>query len=264
VANVCELVAWANRHVPRPLTQWPAIAADFHGHDGALHPTGLCPGRQQLYQQAPPAPPLGWAPWNGVAYYQQSLVNSFSTIALQPPYNSDNDWVADSGASHHTTHPVGNISNPHPLNSASPSSIVVGNGSTLSVTIVGDLVIPGPFYLKNILLAPDIVQTLLSVRRFTTDNWCSMEFEPFGLSAKDLTTRNVISRSNSTCQLYTLRLPSSTASSLVFWLLSPRLHGTVSLATLALTPYLACLGHPLFLALVLLMILSYLSLGQTH
>jgi hypothetical protein len=41
---------------------------------------------------------------------------------------------------------------------------------------------------------------------------------------------------------------------LVFWLLSPHLRGTVVLATLALTPYLACLGHPLFPALVLLMI----------
>jgi hypothetical protein len=84
------------------------------------------------------------------------------------------------------------------LNSASPSSIVVGNGSTLPVTSVGDSVITGPFYLNNILLAPDIVQNFLSVRRFTTDNWCSLEFDPFGLSVKDLTTRNVIAMSNST------------------------------------------------------------------
>jgi hypothetical protein len=40
-----------------------------------------------------------------------------------------------------------------------------------------------------------------------------MEFDHFGLSVKDLTTRNVIARSNSTSPLYTLRLPSSTASS---------------------------------------------------
>jgi hypothetical protein len=152
------------------------------------------------------------------------------------------------------------------LNSASPSSIVVGNGSTLPATSVGDSVIAAPFYLNNILLAPDSVQNLLSVRHFTTDNWCSMEFDPFDLSVKDLTTRNVIARSNSTGPLYTLRLPSFTASSRtspcamstiaapLFWLLSPRLHGTVVLATLALTPYLACLGHPLFTALVLLMI----------
>jgi hypothetical protein len=113
---------------------------------------------QQLYQQAPPAPPLSWAPWNGVGWDQQSLANSFSTMALQPPHNSVNDWVADSGASHHTTHSVGNISNPRPLNSTSLSSIVVGNASTLPVTSVGDSVIPGPFYLNNILLTPDIVK----------------------------------------------------------------------------------------------------------
>jgi hypothetical protein len=53
-------------------------------------------------------------------------------MALQQPHNSVNDWVADSGTSHHTTHSVGNISNPRHLNSASPSSIVVGNGSTAS------------------------------------------------------------------------------------------------------------------------------------
>jgi hypothetical protein len=78
-------------------------------------------------------------------------------MALHLPHNSVNDWVVDSGASHHTTHSVGNISNPHLLNSASPSSIVVGNGSTLPVTSVADSVIFGPFYLNDILLAPDIV-----------------------------------------------------------------------------------------------------------
>jgi hypothetical protein len=135
-------------------------------------------------------------------------------MTLQPPHNSVNDWVADSGASHHTTPSVGNICNSRPLNSASPSSIIVGNGSTLPDTSVGDSVISGPFYLNNILLAPNIVQSLFfSVRRFTTDNWCSMEFDPFALSMKNLTTRNVIARSNSTDPLYTLHIPSSTASS---------------------------------------------------
>jgi hypothetical protein len=109
-----------------------------------------------------------------VGWNQQSLANSFNIIALQPPHNSVNNWVADSSASHHTTLSVGNISNPHPLNSASPPSIIVGNGSTLLVTSVGDSIILGPFYLNNILLAPDIVQSLLSICHFTTDNWCSM------------------------------------------------------------------------------------------
>jgi hypothetical protein len=205
---------------------------------------GFVPEPQQLYQHAPPTPPPSWAPWNGVGWDQQSLANSFSTMALQPPHNSVNDWVADSGASHHTTHSVGNIFNPRPLNSASPSSIVVGNGFTLLVTSVGDSVIPGPFYLNNILLVPDIVQSLLFVRRFTTDNLCSMEFNPFGLSVKDLTIRNVIARSNSTGPLYTLHLPSSTASNrtspcAMSTIFTPRI-----LAVVAMSTWHRRLGHP--------------------
>jgi hypothetical protein len=117
--------------------------------------------------------------------------------------------VADFGATHHTTPSVSNISTLHHLASSNPSSIVVGNGSSLLNTSVGDSVLPGPFYLNNILLAPDMVQSLISVHRFTTDNWCSIEFDPFDLSLKDLTTKNVIVRSNSTGPLYTMRLPGS-------------------------------------------------------
>jgi hypothetical protein len=130
------------------------------------------------------------------------------------------------------------------LNSVSPSSIIVGNGSTLLVTSIGDSVIPGPFYLHNILLAPDIVQNLLSVHRFTTDNWCSMKFDPFGLSVKDLTTRNVIARLNSTGPLYTLRLPSFTASSrtslcAMSTIVAPRI-----LTVVATSTWHRRLGHP--------------------
>jgi hypothetical protein len=135
-------------------------------------------------------------------------------MALHPPPTSVQDWVADSGATHHTTPSVGNISTPRPLNSSNPSSIIVGNGSSLPVTSIGDSILAGPFYLNNILLPPDMVQSLLSVHRFTTDNWCSMEFDPFGLSVKDLSTQNVIVRSNSTDSLYTLRLPGTTTPSL--------------------------------------------------
>jgi hypothetical protein len=156
-------------------------------------------------------------------------------MTLQPPPTSVQDWVADSGVSHHTTPSAGNISKPRHLNSSSPSSIVVGNGSSLSITSVGDSVFSGPFYLNNILLAHDIVQSLLSIHRFTTDNWYSMEFYPFGLSVKDLTTRNVTVRSNSTSPLYTMCLPGFVTSS----------SGTATaLTTTAPATWHRCLGHP--------------------
>jgi hypothetical protein len=78
--------------------------------------------------------------------------------------------VTDSGATHHTTPSIGNISTLRPLASSNPSSVVVGNGSSLLITSVGDSVLPGPFYLNNILLPTDMVQSLLSVHRFITDN----------------------------------------------------------------------------------------------
>jgi hypothetical protein len=92
-------------------------------------------------------------------------------MAFHPPPTSVWDWVVDSGVTHHTTLSVGNISSLHPLASSNPSSIIVGNGSSLPITSVGDSILPEPFYLNNILLAPDMVQSLLSVRHFTTDNW---------------------------------------------------------------------------------------------
>jgi hypothetical protein len=134
---------------------------------------------------------------------------SWDQQALQPPPTSVQDWVEYFGTSHHTTPSAGNISKPRPLNSSNPSTIVVGNGSSLLITSVGDSILSGLFYLNNIFLVPNIVQSLLSVRRFTTDNWCSIEFDPFGLCVKDLTTSNVIVRLNSTGPLYTMRLPES-------------------------------------------------------
>jgi hypothetical protein len=160
-----------------------------------------------LYQQATLAP--GWNPWLGASWDQQSLANSFNTMALHPPPTSVQDWVVDSGATHHTTPSVGNISNVRPLASPNPSSIIVDNGSSLPITSIGDSVLPRPFYLNNILLAPDMVQSLFSVHHFTTNNWCSMEFDSFDLSVKDLTTKNVIVRSNSIDLLYTMHLPGS-------------------------------------------------------
>jgi hypothetical protein len=176
---------------PGPVPTGQQCPQAFMATPGLYTSPGFLPEQQQqqsLYQQATPASSPGWNPWVGAGWVQQSLANSFNTMALHPPPTSVQDWVADFDATHHTTPSVGNISTLRPLNSLNPSSIVVGNGSSLPITSVGDLFLPRPFYLNNILLAPDIVQSLHSVCRFTTDNLCSMEFDPFGLSVNDLST----------------------------------------------------------------------------
>jgi hypothetical protein len=159
--------------------------------------------QQQQVAQTP------WNPWKGT-WDQQSLASFFNTMTLQQP-QSITEWIADSGASNHTTLDSGNISRFRSPTSNIPSSIVVGNGSSLPVTSVGDTVLSGQFYLNNVLVTPDIIKNLLSVRQFTTDNNCSMEFDPFGLSVKDLSSRNTILRCNSSGSLYTISLPTARA-----------------------------------------------------
>jgi len=87
------------------------------------------------------------------------------------------------------------------------SSIVVGNGTHIPVTSRGQSTLHTPaskFTLNNVLVVPAIVRNLLSVRQFTRDNSCSIEFDALGFSVKDLRTRRVILRCNSDGDLYTI------------------------------------------------------------
>jgi hypothetical protein len=151
------------------------------------------------------AMPPSWSPWI-CTWDQQSLANSFNTMALTP--TAVTNWVADSVASNHIISDAGNLTSVRPPTFIDPSSIVIRNGSALLVTSVGDSALPGLFYLNNVLVTPDIIQNLLFVHRFTTDNWCFMKFDPFGLSVKDLSMRNMITRCNSSGPLYTMCLSS--------------------------------------------------------
>jgi hypothetical protein len=155
-------------------------------------------------------------------------------MALTPP--AVTDWVTDVGALNHTTSGADNLTSIRPPTSTDPTSIIVGNGSALPVISVGDSALPGLFYLNNVHVSPDIIQNLLSVRRFTTDNWYSMEFDPFGLFVKDLSTWNVITRCNSSGPLYTMCLPLHPA---------PSSHVVAPLAQVAsASTWHQRLGHP--------------------
>jgi hypothetical protein len=104
------------------------------------------------------------------------------------------------------------LSRSHPPHSTHPTSIIVGNGSTLPLTLVGVSVLPGPFYLNDVPVAPHIIHNLLSIHRFTTDNSYSVEFDPSGFSMKDLATRTPLARCDSVGPLYMFQ-PSSTSAS---------------------------------------------------
>jgi hypothetical protein len=89
------------------------------------------------------------------------------------------DWVADFGVSNHTTSDASNLTSVRPPTFTDPSSIIVSNGSALPVISAEDPALLGLFYINNVLVTPDIIQNLLSVRHFTTNDWCSMKFDMF-------------------------------------------------------------------------------------
>lgn len=65
--------------------------------------------------------------------------------------------------------------------------------------------------MKNVLITPQIIKNLKSVRSFTRENSCSIEFDPFGFSVKDLRTKQVLMRCDSSGYLYPVTTPSPQA-----------------------------------------------------
>jgi hypothetical protein len=200
-------------------TEWPPssgagspdCAPLWRTSDTCLRRTSIRRATNDLSSALAPASGTPIAtPWSPLAggWDTASLDIAYITMALAPPSSY---WVIDSSASYHTTPTTGILSRFHPPNSSHPTSIVVGNDSTLPVTLVGASVLPVPFYLNNVLVAPHITHNLLSVRRFTTDNSCSIEFDLSGFFVKDLTTKTPLTQCDSVGPLYTLR-PSTTST----------------------------------------------------
>jgi hypothetical protein len=163
------------------------------------------PGPQDYFHTA--APSFASA---SSTFDTQALLASLNNAAMTP--RSTSEWYVDSGASSHmtgTTHSLHDI-RPFPYS----SSVKVGNGANLPITHTALSSIPTSYHnlvLRNILLCPELVENLISVRKLTRDNLVSVEFDPFGFSIKDLHTRTVMLRSDSDDDLYPLRIQPSRA-----------------------------------------------------
>jgi hypothetical protein len=154
------------------------------------------------------------------------LVTVFSTTMLTPP--STNEWYFDSGATSHMTSQPSSLSHVLLPRYPNPSSIIVGNGSLIHVTATGSTELSSKLRLNNIFVSLQIIKNLISIRQFTIDNNCSVEFDPAGCSVKVLPSRKEIIQCNSSGPLYPLRLPPA-----------------LSFATQGSSPqWHRCLGHP--------------------
>jgi hypothetical protein len=103
------------------------------------------------------------------------------------------------------THDDGNLSRCTPL--SRPHFVTVSNGDAMPISSSTHALLKSSsdhsFKLNNVLLVPHLIRNLLSIRKFTRDNRCSIEFDAFGFSVKDLKTRREILHCNSDGDLYT-------------------------------------------------------------
>ena len=135
-------------------------------------------------------------------YIPTDIDAALHTMTLNPP---DENWYMDTGATSHMTGDAGTLTSY--FNSSMHKNIVVGNGHVIPVLGHGHTHVKSsdpPLTLSNVLHAPQIIKNLIFVRRFTSDNNVSVEFDPFGFHVKDLQTGTILMRCDSTGDLYPL------------------------------------------------------------
>ena len=82
-----------------------------------------------------------------------------------------------------------------------------------------------PVYMSNVLVSPDLVTNLISVRRLARENPITVEFDDISFSMQDARTRMVLHRCDSPDELYpvhpsdatTIRRPVAFAASVDLW-----------------------------------------------
>ncbi|GJX30642.1 ribonuclease H-like domain-containing protein [Tanacetum coccineum] len=195
-----------------------------HGSQLAGQPTQgvhFVPGSQQGAQVGGVQPhgylmssiPPGFGPsvpstGSGLQGQPTMLPHAFNTASIQDPLAGT--WNMDTGASSHLNDSVHCLSDI--FNMCIYPSVAVGDGRFIPVTNSGHSILSTPFRplrLNNVLITPNIVKNLISVRQFVRDNSCTVEFDSFGFSVKDFLTRRVLLRCDSTGDLYPVTKPST-------------------------------------------------------
>ncbi|KAI4353978.1 hypothetical protein L6164_002891 [Bauhinia variegata] len=115
-------------------------------------------------------------PWQPRAHYASNTPNQTS-------------WLLDSGASHHVTADLQNLSMHAPYNGS--DDIMIGDGSGLFTTHTSSSSLHtthNTFKLNNVLYVPAMKKNLISISQFCTSNNVFIEFLPTAFLVKDIHT----------------------------------------------------------------------------
>ena len=158
-----------------------------------------------------------------------------ANVASSFPYNTA-PWLLDSGATHHLTSDLNNLSLHQPYHGG--DEVAIADGTGLQITHIGSASVPTPsksLKLKYILCVPAVDKNLISVYRLCNANQVSVEFFPASFQVKDLSTGVQLLQGRTKNELYEWPMSAST---------KPTAHATYPDTNATLAQWHLCLGHP--------------------
>jgi histone deacetylase 1/2 len=118
----------------------------------------------------------------------------------------DPAWYADSGATHHITHELDNLTTRKPYHGT--DQVHTANGTGMRIHNVGQAVLSTPssrsLALNNVLHVPKATRNFFSMSKLSHDNNVFIELHPLDVFIKDLDTRAPILRGHCSGGLYDL------------------------------------------------------------
>lgn len=149
------------------------------------------------------------------------------------PYTANN-WLLDSGATHHITSDLNALALHQPYNG---DDVMIADGTSLKITKTGSTFLPSnarDLTLNKVLYVPDIQKNLVSVYRLCNTNQVSVEFFPASFQVKDLNTGTLLLQGRTKDELYEWPVTNPKATAL-FTTPSPKT---------TLSSWHSRLGHP--------------------
>ena len=146
--------------------------------------------------------------WYRYDYSHESTDNlsqALVSTTLSDTQDQDPTWYTDTVATSHMTYDKGNLQHSSIYNGY--NHVIVGNGTRLKISHVGDTVLYSPhgkLNLHDVLVVPDIKKNLISVTKLTKDNSCFFEFRSFDFKIKDQTTGKILAIRHRKDGLYAL------------------------------------------------------------
>lgn len=186
----------------------------YHRFNANYVPASVPPQPQQFatnpyqYIRSAPQNALVWtnpafapamAPATAAPVYPQAFMGYAATVnGSNTPLQQSQNWIVDSGASHHITGNPNNFATSTPLNGQ--EHVFLGNGKGLPINSVGSTsftssLAPNTYlHLNNMLLVPQITRNLVSVSKFAKDNNVFFEFHPYVCLVKSQVDGSILLR----------------------------------------------------------------------